>query len=41
MLNALENLIKLARDRKGSTEEKSYTKKLLNNKKLSEEKVLE
>ena len=41
MSEILDNLVKTIRDRKNSTEEKSYTKKLLNNKKLSEEKVLE
>ena len=41
MSEILDNLVKIIRDRKNSTEEKSYTKKLLNNKKLSEEKVLE
>jgi len=41
MSKILDNLVKTIRDRKKSTEEKSYTKKLLNNKRLSEEKVLE
>ena len=41
MLNTLENLIKLARDRKSSPVEGSYTNKLLTNKSLSKEKVLE
>ena len=41
MSEILDNLVKTIRDRKNSSEEKSYTKKLLNNKKLSEEKVLE
>ena len=41
MLNALENLIKLARDRKSSPVEGSYTNKLLTDKSLSKEKVLE
>ena len=41
MSEILDNLVKTIRDRKNSTEEQSYTKKLLNNKKLSEEKVLE
>ncbi len=41
MLNTLENLIKLARERKSSPVEGSYTNKLLNNKSLSKAKVLE
>ncbi len=41
MSEILDSLVRTIRDRKKSTEEKSYTKKLLNNKKLSEEKVLE
>ena len=41
MLNTLENLIKLARDRKSSPVEGSYTNKLLTNKTLSKAKVLE
>ena len=41
MFNTLENLIKLARDRKSSPVEGSYTNKLLNDKSLSKEKVLE
>ena len=41
MLNTLENLIKLARDRKMSPVEGSYTNKLLTDKSLSKEKVLE
>jgi phosphoribosyl-ATP pyrophosphohydrolase len=41
MLNTLENLIKLARDRKSSPVEGSYTNKLLSDKSLSEAKVLE
>ena len=41
MLNTLENLIKLARDRKNSPKENSYTNKLLSDKSLSKEKVLE
>ena len=41
MLNTLENLIRLARDRKTSPVEDSYTTKLLTNKSLSKEKVLE
>ena len=41
MLNTLENLIKLARKRKLSPVEGSYTNKLLTNKTLSKAKVLE
>jgi phosphoribosyl-ATP pyrophosphohydrolase len=41
MLKTLENLIKLARDRKNSPVEGSYTNKLLNDKSLSKAKVLE
>ena len=41
MLNILENLIKLARDRKSSPVKGSYTNKLLNDKSLSKAKVLE
>jgi len=41
MLNSLENLIKLARDRKSSPVEGSYTNKLLSDKSLSKAKVLE
>ena len=41
MLNTLENLIKLARERKLSPLEGSYTNKLLTNKALSKAKVLE
>ena len=41
MLKTLENLIKLARDRKTSPVEGSYTNKLLNDKSLSKAKVLE
>ena len=41
MLNALENLIKLARERKSSPVEGSYTNKLLTDKSLSKAKVLE
>ena len=41
MLNTLENLIKLARERKSSPVEGSYTNKLLNDKSLSKAKVLE
>ena len=41
MLNTIENLFKLARERKNNPVEASYTNKLLNNKSLSKEKVLE
>jgi phosphoribosyl-ATP pyrophosphohydrolase len=41
MLNTLENLIKMARDRKSSPVEGSYTNKLLKDKSLSKSKVLE
>ena len=41
MLDALENLIKLARERKSSPVEASYTNKLLTDKSLSKAKVLE
>ena len=41
MFNTLENLIKLARDRKSSPVEGSYTNKLLTDKSLSKAKVLE
>ena len=41
MLNTLENLIKLARDRKISPVKDSYTNKLLDDKSLSKAKVLE
>ncbi len=41
MLNRLENLIKLARDRKANPVEGSYTNKLLTDKSLSKAKVLE
>jgi len=41
MLNTLENLVKLARDRKSSPVEGSYTNKLLSDKSLSKAKVLE
>ena len=41
MLNALESLFKLARDRKSKPVEGSYTNKLLSDKSLSKEKVLE
>ena len=41
MLNTLEKLVKLARDRKTSPVEGSYTNKLLTDKSLSKAKVLE
>ena len=41
MLNTLENLIKLARERRSSPVENSYTNKLLTDKSLSKAKVLE
>ena len=41
MLNILESLIKLARERKSSPVEGSYTNKLLTDKLLSKAKVLE
>ena len=41
MLNTLENLIKLARERKKTPVEGSYTNKLLTDKSLSKAKVLE
>ena len=41
MLNTLENLIKLVRERKLAPVEGSYTNKLLTDKVLSKEKVLE
>ena len=41
MLNTLEHLIKLARERKSSPIEGSYTNKLLTDKSLSKAKVLE
>ena len=41
MLNTLENLIKLARERKSAPLEGSYTNKLLTDKALSKAKVLE
>jgi phosphoribosyl-ATP pyrophosphohydrolase len=41
MLNTLENLFNLARERKNSPKENSYTNKLLSDKSLSKEKVLE
>ena len=41
MLGTLENLIKLARERKSVPKEESYTNKLLTDKTLSKAKVLE
>ena len=41
MLGTLENLIKLARERKSAPVEGSYTNKLLTDKALSKAKVLE
>ena len=41
MLSALESLFKLARERKNNPIDGSYTNKLLSNKSLSKEKVLE
>ena len=41
MLNTLESLFNLARERKKSPVEGSYTNKLLSDKSLSKEKVLE
>ena len=41
MLNTLENLVKLARERKSTPKEGSYTNKLLADKALSKAKVLE
>tara|TARA_B100001057_G_scaffold491004_1_gene580363 strand:+ start:599 stop:871 length:273 start_codon:yes stop_codon:yes gene_type:complete len=41
MLSTLENLFNLARERKKSPVDGSYTNKLLNNKSLIKEKVLE
>ena len=41
MFKTLEELITIIRQRKGASVEESYTKKLLNNKKLSAEKVKE
>ena len=41
MLNTLESLFKLARERKNNPVKGSYTNKLLSNKSLSKEKVLE
>ncbi len=41
MLGALENLFKLARERKKSPVSGSYTNKLLSDKSLSKEKIIE
>ena len=41
MLNALENLISLARERKKTPVEGSYTNQLLSDKSLSKDKILE
>ena len=41
MLNTLENLVKLARERKNNPLEGSYTNMLLTDKSLSKAKVLE
>ena len=41
MLNTLENLFKLARERKNTPVEGSYTNKLLSDKSLSKKKVIE
>ena len=41
MLKTLEDLINIIRDKKNSSPDKSYTKKLLENKLLSKEKVKE
>ena len=41
MLNILESLFNLARERKKNPVEGSYTNKLLSNKSLSKEKILE
>ena len=41
MLDNLEQLMKIIRDRKSSSSSESYTKKLLNDKKLSVAKVKE
>ena len=41
MLKTLEDLVTLARERKGSPVEGSYTNKLLKDKSLAKEKVLE
>ena len=41
MFNTLEHLVSLARERKNNPVEDSYTNKLLSNKSLSKEKILE
>ena len=41
MLNTLENLVKLARERKATPIDGSYTNKILTDKSLSKAKVLE
>ena len=41
MFKGLEELVKIIRERKSSSLDKSYTNKLLNDKKLSAEKVRE
>ena len=41
MLRSLEELVNIIRDRRNSNPEKSYTSKLLNNKKMNVEKVNE
>ena len=41
MFEGLEELVKIIRERKNSLPDKSYTNKLLNDKKLSAEKVRE
>ena len=41
MFEGLEELVRVIRERKNSSPDKSYTNKLLNNKKLSTEKVKE
>ncbi len=41
MLKSLEELVNIIRQRKNSNNKDSYTSKLLNNRKLSEEKVKE
>ena len=41
MLKSLEELVNIIRERKNVSPEKSYTKKLLNNKKMCVEKVKE
>ena len=41
MFESLEELVKIIRERKSSSPDKSYTNKLLNDKKLSAEKVRE